>query len=253
MKTQNLTPGEIIHTSKGLITNLKYLEEAGYLKNIRLIKVECVGCGSKIVKQLVSIRGGASNSCGNKSCKLRTTPLLKKIFNVGDQVTDSYIYIGEDFLKSTTNHRYILVECKCGFKTSIRIDAVKKNNSCPKCGQIKRRSTFTNKTKESIIKALYNTYKRQAAKRSYDFQLTYEVFKKYIFENCYYCSTPPSNLAKQNYRSLAYNGIDRVDNSIGYQDDNIVTCCGECNWMKNRLTKDAFLEKVKKIFNNLKL
>ncbi|NBO23189.1 hypothetical protein EBU94_07630 [bacterium] len=83
--------------------------------------------------------------------------------------------------------------------------------------------------------------------------ITYELFKEHIFKDCYYCSTPPSNTAKQNYRSLTYNGIDRVDNSKGYQDDNIVPCCGECNWIKNRLNKDQFLNKVKKIFNNLKL
>lgn len=253
MKTQILVPGEIICTSKGLPTNLKYLEDAGHLKNIRLVKVECIGCGSKIIKQLVSIRAGSSNSCGNKSCKLRTTPLLKKIFNVGDFVTDDYIYTGENFERSTTNHRYISVKCKCGFETSIRIDGVKKNNSCPKCGQIKRRATFTNKTKESIIKSLYNTYKRQATKRSYVFDITYEFFKELIFKDCYYCSNPPSNTAKQNHRSLTYNGVDRVDNSRGYYDDNVVSCCGECNWMKNKLNKDKFLEKVKKIFNNLKL
>jgi hypothetical protein len=179
--------------------------------------------------------------------------MKRYIYNPGDKVTSYYTYIEEDKQKSTSNHRYMKVKCICGTEESIRTDNILNDVGCKKCGQIKRRSTFTNKTKESIIKALYNTYKRQATKRSYDFQLTYEVFKKYIFENCYYCSTPPSNIAKQNYRSLSYNGIDRVDNSIGYQDDNIVTCCGECNWMKNRLTKDAFLEKVKKIFNNLKL
>jgi hypothetical protein len=253
MKKQILTPGEIIYTSKGLPTNLKYINDAGYLKNIRLVNVECIGCNSNIIKQLVSIKGGASNSCGNKSCKLQTTPLLKKIFTLGQQITDDYKYIGEDFQKSTTNHRYMFVECKCGYKTSIRTDAVKKNNSCPKCGQIKRRSTFSNKTKESIIKSLYNSYARQATKRGYTFDITYEIFKEFIFKDCYYCSTPPSNTAKQNYRSLTYNGIDRVDNSKGYHNDNIVPCCGECNWMKNKLSRDQFLNKVKKIFNNLKL
>jgi len=179
--------------------------------------------------------------------------MKKYIYQPGDKVTSYFTYIEEDKEKSTSNHRYMKVKCVCGTEKSIRTDYVPVDVGCHKCGQIKRRSTFSNKTKESIIKSLYNSYARQATKRGYTFDITYEIFKEFIFKDCYYCSTPPSNTAKQNYRSLTYNGIDRVDNSEGYHNDNIVPCCGECNWMKNKLSRDQFLDKVKKIYNNLKL
>jgi ribosomal protein S27E len=178
---------------------------------------------------------------------------MKYIYEPGDKVTSYFTYVEEDKEKSTSNHRYMKVKCICGNKESIRTDNILKDVGCKQCGQLKRRATFSNKTKESIIKSLYKNYKRQATKRGYTFDITYELFKEYIFKDCYYCSVSSSNTAKQNYRVLNYNGIDRVDNSKGYDDANIVPCCGECNWMKNKLNKDQFLEKIKKIYNNLKL
>jgi hypothetical protein len=135
---------------------------------------------------------------------------MRYIYQPGDKVTSYFTYVGEDKEKSTTNHRYMKVKCICGTEESMRTDNILNDVSCKKCGQLKRRATFSNKTKESIIKRIYNSYKKQAIKRGYYFELTYEVFKEYIFKDCYYCSTPPSNKATQNYRSLIYNGIDRA-------------------------------------------
>lgn len=38
-------------------------------------------------------------------------------------------------------------------------------------------------------------------------------------------------------------GIDRIDNSIGYISNNIVSCCKVCNVMKNKYSVDNFLNK----------
>ena len=36
-------------------------------------------------------------------------------------------------------------------------------------------------------------------------------------------------------------GLDRVDNSRGYQADNVVPCCADCNYMKGQMSQEAFL------------
>lgn len=179
--------------------------------------------------------------------------MKKYNYNPGDKVTSYLTYIGEDKERTTSNHRYMKVKCTCGTEKSIRTDYYSADVACARCAQIKRRATFNDKTKESIVKKLYRSYNQQAKKRGYDFDITYTTFKDYIFKDCYYCAEPPSNIAKQNYRSLIYNGIDRMDNSKGYVNNNIVPCCAECNWMKNKLSKDQFLNKVNKIFKNLNL
>lgn len=65
-----------------------------------------------------------------------------------------------------------------------------------------------------------------------------------IISSCYYCGfTPkwPENRV----------GIDRVDNSKGYEIDNCVSCCITCNSAKNDLSETEFKEWVKKIYNHL--
>jgi len=52
---------------------------------------------------------------------------------------------------------------------------------------------------------------------------------------------------------LIYNGIDRVDNAIGYLTDNCVACCKVCNRAKLQMSKNEFFDHIKKIYerNNL--
>jgi len=244
--------GEIIKTKSGLDTNLLYIEDAEFIgKSMRQVLVECIVCKKRVIKLLASIRSGTTNSCGDKRCKLKTyrTPFSYKI---GEKITDYYSYLGEDLEKSTSNHRYILVECICGTKTSSRIDNVKNNEGCKNCGRIKRRNTYCKNTEDSLIKALYNSYASNAKKRNYDFQILFENFKELIFKECYYCGDIESNEYKRNYRSIKYNGIDRLDNTKSYYPENIVTCCGTCNFMKNKSSLDDFYSKIEKIFNRLK-
>jgi len=43
------------------------------------------------------------------------------------------------------------------------------------------------------------------------------------------------------------NGVDRVNNKIGYRVDNCVPCCSVCNIMKNTLGVADFLAHVQRI------
>lgn len=44
------------------------------------------------------------------------------------------------------------------------------------------------------------------------------------------------------------NGIDRLDSNIGYNIENCVTCCKQCNIMKNVWSEKDFLNKIKEIY-----
>ena len=44
-----------------------------------------------------------------------------------------------------------------------------------------------------------------------------------------------------------YNGIDRLDPSGGYTEDNCVTACGTCNNAKMAMTRDEFLSWVRRL------
>jgi hypothetical protein len=49
------------------------------------------------------------------------------------------------------------------------------------------------------------------------------------------------------------NGVDRVENSLGYSVDNCVACCKICNWMKLTLSVDEFKAHVIKIARHMEL
>jgi hypothetical protein len=51
-----------------------------------------------------------------------------------------------------------------------------------------------------------------------------------------------------NDEDFIHNGIDRVDNEIGYVRGNSAPCCTICNRMKRELSYSGFLNHVRKIY-----
>lgn len=90
--------------------------------------------------------------------------------------------------------------------------------------------------------------KQEQTNRGNDFNLTLDEFKKFCSSNCFYCGNEPNG--KMQTGRDKRNGIDRINNSIGYQLDNCVSCCWTCNRMKGKMTHQDFIEHIRKIFNH---
>jgi hypothetical protein len=56
---------------------------------------------------------------------------------------------------------------------------------------------------------------------------------------------------KNSYGYFIYTGIDRMDPKMGYVLNNVVPCCEQCNYLKNRYSFLDFLEIISRIYNNL--
>lgn len=94
---------------------------------------------------------------------------------------------------------------------------------------------------ERIIQRVYTQYKNGAKGRHIDFLLTKDDIKNIIFQPCIYCGFDGSNMEiKTKQINVKYNGIDRIDSSIGYKRGNIVPCCGICNRAKHNYTLDEW-------------
>lgn len=97
-------------------------------------------------------------------------------------------------------------------------------------------------------------YKANAKAGGNSWELTNEQCYQLFQQNCFYCGGKPntrkmygkSKLGKIYYTSV-YNGIDRINNEIGYILYNVVTCCGTCNFMKGKLGLDIFIKQIQKI------
>lgn len=100
--------------------------------------------------------------------------------------------------------------------------------------------------------SLLASYKKNAAARGLSWELTEEQFKAFTQSDCHYCGAPPSSVihgnSKKTKRSAyTYNGLDRVDNKVGYLADNLVPCDAVCNRAKNNMSYDDFVAFLKRV------
>ncbi len=81
-------------------------------------------------------------------------------------------------------------------------------------------------------------YQRNAKNRGLPWQLGQEDFNVLIHSDCHYCGKRPTHRP---------NGVDRMDNGVGYIPFNCVACCSTCNHMKGTLSHDEFIAHCIKI------
>jgi hypothetical protein len=107
---------------------------------------------------------------------------------------------------------------------------------------------------EGLFHKIYVIYRSSTIKRNMEFQLNKDQFRELINGNCYICGNPPSKILRypKKYRGeYIWNGIDRVDNSIGYIISNCKSCCERCNKAKNAMSLEEFKSFVLRAYNHL--
>lgn len=105
---------------------------------------------------------------------------------------------------------------------------------------------------EAAFNNLLIQYKISAKRRKLKFSLTKKQFRDLTKSKCYYCDREPHKIIKGQGKTsgdYVFTGIDRIDNSKGYLNDNVVPCCFDCNNAKRTLSHTDFLNLVKKIFD----
>ena len=127
------------------------------------------------------------------------------------------------------------------------------------CGCIKReqnvelaRTMSVNNTLldgQSSCNSLHATYKWQAKKRGFQFDLSREDFHQLTSSPCHYCGALPINIvhAASCKTPYTYNGVDRMDNRAGYTRNNSVPCCTNCNMAKRALTVEQFIQHCREV------
>ncbi len=159
-------------------------------------------------------------------------------------------YLGKD---NTKNNMYEC-QCDCGNKIHLQGSDVKtgkvKACGCRQFGkQIQDAKALGN---EPLYKNLFAQYK-QPGKRDYEFHLEFDDFRKLVDQPCHYCGAEPTNVMKdkRSYgeRMIKYNGLDRINNDIGYTKENVVPCCRSCNISKHTYSIEFFEEQTINRYN----
>jgi hypothetical protein len=138
-----------------------------------------------------------------------------------------------------------LCQCACGNQVSVfGSNLKKKTHGTKSCGCYVRRHMLP--AGQAGKNAVLRDYKKGAVGRNLGWELSDELFFSLIAENCHFCGAAPSAVMKQ-LGNFTYNGIDRIDNSLGYIKWNVVPCCKWCNAMKGALTEGKFISHVFRI------
>ena len=142
--------------------------------------------------------------------------------------------------------------CDCGTEYVAALSSLRNENT-RSCGCLFR-ETIVNRNK--VVLAEYNrkpsaagrqvlcVYKRGAQTRDLDWLLSDEEFYALTSQDCHYCGQPPSMVrttVNKNGYDFTYNGIDRVDNTRGYDPENVVACCLICNRAKRDMPFGEFM------------
>lgn len=154
------------------------------------------------------------------------------------------------------NKRWIC-ECECGNAAIIRVGNIINNTrfACKSCTASYVSAKRNHKYEHFGYKnRLFKEYKKGAKKRNLSFNIEFKLFNNLITTNCEYCGEKPIEKPNKQYmvktiKPLKVNGIDRIDPNIGYEIDNVVTCCSKCNYAKHMMSKDDFFSWIKKVYN----
>lgn len=161
------------------------------------------------------------------------------------------------FTKRQNQRTYWMFLCDCGNNIEFRADKVfcekRPIKSCGCKGNRITRKNIHDFYRKLILSRVYSKYKYGAKRRNYTFNLSEFFFNDLVSSNCYYCNHPPLSIKYlQNNKDyyIYTNGIDRKDNSIGYIESNSVSCCKICNYAKNIVPHNEFLQWINYIKKN---
>lgn len=140
--------------------------------------------------------------------------------------------------------------CECGKETIVHRSNLKTAKGCG-C----KRGAKSKSYNEHIINNIINSYKQKCKSRQLVFELTKNEFVSLILQPCFYCGSP--GMTEKQYKTkrgqttgnVKCNGIDRVDNNLGYILSNCVSCCKICNRAKSSLEYHKFQEWISDLVN----
>lgn len=158
---------------------------------------------------------------------------------------------GRDIGKNPPSNNFIWAACeRCGKLRWVHYSKKTEKprwNYCGSCGCTlavrKPKVSFS----ERRINRLFTSFKVRARRRNLVSNLSKILFVELADSDCYYCGNKPANKENDRGKIYTYQGIDRVDNSKGYEVDNVVPCCIVCNKMKKAMGQEEFLLHILKI------
>jgi hypothetical protein len=144
--------------------------------------------------------------------------------------------------------------CDCGNTAIISSYAII-NGRTKSCGCIRKevaKNLNLKKWGESSFTGIYCSYRKGASNRGLTFNLSIDELRNLVVKPCRYCGALPGNEKKSRFNngSYYYNGIDRINNNIGYELTNVVPCCWRCNEAKKSTDYKEFISWIRRTYQH---
>lgn len=160
--------------------------------------------------------------------------------------------------------KLVKCRCECGKEKLCNRSSIKAGTTVS-CGcyprQMRKGATlgYRRKSKytptEAALRSLFTSYQSKARQYKRSFRLSFDRFVALVSAPCAYCGCAPKREFTRpggTHRvSVKCNGIDRVDSTLGYEEDNTVTACWTCNTAKNSMSLSEFKSWISLVFTNL--
>ncbi len=221
-----------------------YLHEKRGSKQYWVFKCKC---GKEAIKRRDQVANGKFKHCGNH----QGNKSHKHIEILGEK--RGKLKAIKRVENNKTNHQQYLFLCDCG-NTKVISKGIFCRGEVKSCGCTKEENLKTlNYTRNddpqmSAMNTIIYQYKKAAKRRNISFTIQDEDFIQVTKGNCYFCGEIPSKILKKKKITQIYNGVDRLNNKLGYTKENCVPCCTICNRMKMAHTMEVFLNKISLIF-----
>ncbi len=165
--------------------------------------------------------------------------------------------------------RWVVVSCDCGAVKTVKASCVKQGGttSCGCYGREQASKALKRNNKHFItgyrkppgvaaVRQRINHYKANARSRGLKYDLSDDFAERLMRSRCHYCGAVPSMKSRRSAARGAdvpqlFNGIDRVDNALGYVVENVVPCCPTCNHMKSDRNHAEWIRHMRKILKHV--
>lgn len=207
-------------------------------------KCVCI-CGNTTMARLSDLRTGRKISCGCGHERNRS--LIGQTFG--------RLTVLEKAVGGNKHYVNYLCICICGNTKVVKSKRLV-GGETKSCGCLHDEMVgTTDESKRMIkVKGIIDNYKYNSTKRNHSYELSDEEAIKLLTGNCHYCGVEPLHYHNKDVNKIfPYNGIDRKNSYEGYNINNCVSCCRTCNYLKNSMSYDRFLDVIMTIYRHLNL
>lgn len=186
--------------------------------------------------------------------KTRNKPIFE---DLSGQRFGKLVVLCDDESRSSTGQISWKCLCDCGQITHVIGHRLKightKSCGCMARNRFKQKYRDNSDLRKTAVSRIIGRYRSKAKQRSIEWKISRDVFEEMIEMPCYYCGEEHSlSMTILDY-TYKYNGLDRINSNLGYEEKNVVPCCKSCNMAKSDMKQRDFYKWALKVADYIKV